>query len=366
MWRYGGWGMGVFWFSLPAWAEVTLYGQLKGGVAYTKQHNQEGSVVQMEDYLSKFGLKSTEPLGDGTDVIWQVETGISLNGNREGSMKGWNSYDSFIGIQDEDLGTVRVGYLSDGMFGVQNQKLFIGRGESKGDAADPKGLKIFMRADKRWQGVRYDIPHLQGFDFNITHQLADSATTKEANAATVVNQATIVAGAYQQQAWYVRGAVGLYKHQSVDTGDVRDAKLYRILAGYDDKKTYVGVSYQYTDGFQGLWEKRFASVNKPLSPTVKTHEAVISASHKIGRFTLRASYAHGWDETLAGSGHTVSNTSYDQIIIGSDYAFSKSTIAMTSLGWIRKPEDYGNNAFGDKVGIKDSTFSLGLGLRKTF
>ena len=83
MWRYGGWGMGVFWFSLPAWAEVTLYGQLKGGVVYTKQHNQEGSIVQMEDYLSKFGLKSTEPLGDGTDVIWQVETGISLNGNRE-------------------------------------------------------------------------------------------------------------------------------------------------------------------------------------------------------------------------------------------------------------------------------------------
>ena len=128
----------------------------------------------------------------------------------------------------------------------------------------------------------------------------------------------------------------------------------------------MGVSYQYTDGFQGLWEKRFASVNKPLSPTVKTHEAVISASHKIGRFTPRASYAHGWDETLAGNDRKVSNTSYDQIVIGSDYAFSKSTIAMTSLGWIRKPEDYDNNAFGDKLGIKHSTYSLGLGLRKTF
>lgn len=134
-------------------------------------------------------------------------------------------------------------------------------------------------------------------------------------------------------------------------------KLYRVLAGYDDKKTYVGLSYQYTDGFQGLWEKRFASVNKPLRPTVKTHEAVISASHKIGRFTPRASYAHGWDETLVGGGRKVGNTSYDQIIISGDYAFNKSTIAMTSLGWIRKPEDYGHSSNGDNVGIKYSSFS---------
>ena len=361
-----GCGASVLLLSLPVLAEVTLYGQLKGGVAYSKQPDKEGSIVQMEDYLSKLGLKYTEPIADGTDLIWQVETAISLNGSRDGDMKGWNSYDTFIGIQNDTMGTLRVGYLSDGMFGVQNQKLFVGRGESKGDAADPKGLKIFMRADKRWQGVRYDMPHLNGFDFNITHQLADSATTEEANAATVVNQATIVAGGYQQQAWYVKGAAGLYKHQSVDTGEVRDAKLYRVLAGYDDKKTYVGLSYQYTDGFQGLWEKRFASVNKPLRPTVKTHEAVISASHKIGRFTPRASYAHGWDETLVGSGRKVGNTSYDQIIIGSDYAFNKSTIAMTSLGWIRKPEDYGHSINGDNVGIKYSSVSLGLGLRKTF
>jgi major outer membrane protein P.IB len=74
MWRYGGWGMVLMGFGMPAWAEVVLYGQLKGGVAYTKQHNQEGSMVQMEDYLSKLGLKHTEPIADGTDLIWQVET----------------------------------------------------------------------------------------------------------------------------------------------------------------------------------------------------------------------------------------------------------------------------------------------------
>ena len=361
-----GWGVGVLAMALPVCAEVTLYGQLKGGMAYTKQHDGGGSVTQMEDYLSKIGLKSSEPLGDGTDLIWQVESAISLNGDREGQMKGWNSYDTFVGIQNDDLGTVRVGYLSDGMFGVQNQKLLVGRGESKGNANDPKGLKIFMRADQRWQAVRYDMPHRHGFDFNITHQLADSMNTEDGAAATVFNQATIIAGGYQQQAWYLKGAAGLYKHQSVDTGDVRDAKLLRVLAGYDDKKTYVGLSYQYTDGFQGLWAKKFATANKTLSPTVKTHEAVISASRKWGRFTPRASYAHGWDETLAAGQRKVSNTSYDQVIIGSDYAFSKSTIAMTSLGWIRKPEAYALNAQGDRVGQKASTYSLGLGLRKTF
>ena len=88
MLRHGCWGVALLCCSMPAWAEVTLYGQLKGGVAYTKQQNGEGSIVQMEDYLSKFELKSTEAIAEGTDLIWQVETGISLNGDRDGSMKG--------------------------------------------------------------------------------------------------------------------------------------------------------------------------------------------------------------------------------------------------------------------------------------
>ena len=37
-----GWGVSVLCMSLPAVAEVTLYGQLKGGVAYTKQHDAAG------------------------------------------------------------------------------------------------------------------------------------------------------------------------------------------------------------------------------------------------------------------------------------------------------------------------------------
>lgn len=350
--------------SSETMAEVKLYGQLKGGVAYTKQHGEAGSITQMEDYLSKIGFKGTEELDANNQLVWQVESAISLAGDGN---KNWNSYDTYIGVKNDDLGTLRIGYMSDGMFGVENQKLLVGRGESAGKYNDPKGLKIFMRADQRWQAIRYDMPKKNGFEFNVTHRLADGMNTEDPDAGNVFNQATIVAGGYSHKAWYLKGAAGLYKHQSHDA-DKRpeDAYLWRVLAGYDDKKTFVGMAYQQTHGFEGLWHKKWATAERDLNPTVKTREVVVSAAHKMGKWMPRASYAHGFDETQLRSGQRVNNSSYDQVIVGADYYFSKSTIAMTSLGWIRKPVAYETLADGQLGASKQSMYSWGLGLKKVF
>ncbi|ATP33633.1 hypothetical protein CR207_15790 [Chromobacterium violaceum] len=65
--------------TLPAaaFADVTIYGKIKGGVEYvdngvTKQTN-------VDDLGSRIGFKGSEDLGNGLKTIWQVETGFGID-----------------------------------------------------------------------------------------------------------------------------------------------------------------------------------------------------------------------------------------------------------------------------------------------
>lgn len=356
-------GLGASLLALSAYsqADVIVQGHIKGGIATHKEEGT-GTITRVEDYRSKITFKGNEQLDAGNELFWQVESALSIAGAQQSG--GWNSYDTFIGVKNADWGSVRLGYTPDGMLGGGNQKPFVDPWESNLDMNDPKGLKIFSRAEKRLQGVRYDMPHTAGFDLNITHQLADGANTSDTDARTVVNQATVLAAGYKTGPWYAKTALGQYKHQFVANGNVEDANLVRVLAGYDDKTTLVGLGFQYMDGFQGLWSRKAATADVRLTPAVETKEALINVSHKIGRFTPRATYVHGWDEKHAAG--KVGNTSYDQVIIGGDYALSKQTTVLLSAGWKESPYAYKVAANGKVSGEKDTVYSVGLGLRHWF
>ena len=357
-------GMGLCVCLLHANADVVIYGQIKGGIG--SNHNTDGgSITKIEDYRSKIGFKGQEKLGDTTDVVWQIENAISIAGDSTGKQNRWNSFDTFVGVKNSDWGTVKLGYMADGMLGVPNQKMQVDPWESNTDINDPKGMKIFTRGEKRLTGIRYDMPTVHGVDVNITHQLADSTQTEAFDAETTVNQATVLAASYKHGPWYAKGAAGLYKHQFVEHGDIEDAQLYRVLAGFDDKKSMVGVGFQYMDGFKGLWGRGMATADKPVSPASTTREAIVTASHKMGRLTPRVAYAHGWDEKQAGKVQ-IDNTSYDQVIMGADYAFSKTTTGLLTAGWIRKPMAYTTLADGQLGGDKQSIYGFGLGLKTVF
>ncbi|UOO88207.1 porin [Vitreoscilla massiliensis] len=357
-------GMGLCACLASAHADVVIYGQIKGGIG--SNHNSDGgSLTKIEDYRSKLGFKGSEKLGDNAEVVWQVENAISIAGDSSGGQNRWNSFDTFVGVKNPEWGTLKLGYVADGMLGVPNQKMQVDPWESNTDLNDPKGMKIFTRAEKRLSGVRYDAPRIHGVDFNITHQLADSSQTEVFDAETTLNQATVLALAYQQGPWYAKGAAGVYKHQFVEQGDIEDAHLYRVLAGFDNKKTMLGVGFQYMDGFKGLWGRGMASTGKPVSPASTTREAIVTASHQWGRVTPRVAYAHGWDEQREDVGK-VDNTSYDQVIVGADYAFSKTTTGLMTAGWIRKPMAYTVADNGDWGAEKQSIYGVGVGLKTVF
>ena len=359
--------------ALPvaAMADVVLYGQIKGGVATSFSDGEnDGSITQMEDYGSRIGFKGEEDLGNGLKAIWQVEQYVSLAGKQaEG---GFNTRDTFIGLEG-GFGKVRAGYVSD-QFNENMETMDIWEYRS-GVGANARGLATMTRFDGRQQGVRYDSPNFGGFDFNITHQLADDAgETKFANNAEANGQRTIIGLNYENSGFFGKLGYGFYKDTAIKidpttgkkTGDT-DGHVARIEGGYDANNLFVGLAYQYTKDMPAyaLWSVPGATtLDGKVADT--THEAAVSLAYTFGAITPKITYAHGWDQEV--NDRKVKNSGYDQVIIGADYALSKRTTALVSAGWINggsyvtKNDDKG---YASEM-ADDDLYSIGVGLRHKF
>ena len=415
--------------ALPvaAMADVVLYGQIKGGVGVTgganvtstewdkntvnggsttahyKSQDKSGTITQMEDYGSRIGFKGEEDLGNGLKAIWQVEQRVSLAGAQVS--EGWNTRDTFIGLEG-GFGKVRAGYVSD-QFNENMETMDIWEYRT-GAGAAARGLATMTRFDGRSQGVRYDSPNFGGFDFNITHQMADDAAegafrnNNEAN-----GQSTIVGLNYENSGFFGKVGYGFYKDtaESFDingtkTGD-KDGHVARVEAGYDANNLFVGLAYQYTKNMPayaaiygdtvagavanqlvnaGIYNNRDDALDAIGGISAdKTHEVAVSVAYTMGAITPKLTYAHGWDQKMSMNngaatfnGLKVDNSGYDQVIIGADYALSKRTTALVSAGWMNSGstlKSVTTNSKGQVTGAAfedDDIYSIGVGLRHKF
>ena len=360
--------------ALPvaAMADVVLYGQIKGGVGVTfgDSDTRDGSITQMEDYGSRIGFKGEEDLGNGLKAIWQVEQYVSLAGKEASG--GFNTRDTFIGLEG-GFGKVRAGYVSD-QFNENMETMDIWEYRT-GAGAAARGLATMTRFDGRQQGVRYDSPNFGGFDFNITHQLADSATEGAfANDAESQGQATIVGLNYENSGFFGKLGYGFYKDVTVTTDkqgkvSANDGHLVRVEGGYDANNLFVGLAYQYAKDMPAYsaWTGGDSVGTAILHGKTyavgadSAHEAAVSVAYTMGAITPKFTYAHGWDQKI--NDEKVKNSGYDQVIIGADYALSKRTTALVSAGWMSTTDGSVDN----KGEFKDEDlYSVGVGLRHKF
>lgn len=149
--------------ALPvaAMADVTVYGAIKGAVENDKIKGK-ASENRVQDYGSRIGFKGSEDLGNGLKGIWQVETGVNIDGTgstvKDNKVNnGWASRQSYIGLQG-NFGAVMLGHL-DGQ--LKNHQEFDAWEYDEG----VNGLKTFTRNDVRIKNaVAYQSPTFAGFD----------------------------------------------------------------------------------------------------------------------------------------------------------------------------------------------------------
>ena len=361
--------------TLPvaAMAEVILYGQMKAGyeTSSTKTSGESRGPYQngIADYGSRIGFKGSDDLGNGLKAIWQVESAIHL-GNNDGKADGWANRDSFIGLQG-DFGTVRAGRISNAM-------------KANMDAVDPweynnqvLGLGKFTRTGARYVGIAYNSPEFAGFKLSALYSPRDNVNGGDRNAeydhGIGSGDKYSVGVNYQNAGYFAKYGFDYLKNSAVKLdglkSDLKDGQVHRVEGGYDANNLFVGVGYQYTKNtssyFRGLNDLSIVNPTTKEKLDVGDHrltmdnqgqEAALTVGYYFGNIFPKISYVHGWDVKINGTKEK--NTKYDQVVLGADYAFSKSTTANVQAGWLRE----GN---GESNG-KDKTTAFGVGLKHTF
>lgn len=359
---------------LAAVADVSLYGEIKAGVEgrniqlqlteplpniqpqVTKRKSRIRTKIS--DFGSFIGFKGSEDLGEGLKAVWQLEQDVFVAG---GGASQWGNRESFIGLAGE-FGTLRAGRVAN-QFDDASQA--IDPWDSNNDVASQLG--IFKRHDDMSVSVRYDSPEFSGFSGSVQFVPAQNSKSAYTPAHFVQNKQNqrptlvpAVVGKPGSDVYYAGlnykngGFAGNYafkyaKHANVGrdafelfligsatsdeakgTDPLKNHQVHRLTGGYEEGGLNLALAAQLDLSENGDKAKTKNS----------TTEIAATASYRFGNAVPRISYAHGFD--LIERGKKGENTSYDQIIAGVDYDFSKRTSAIVSGAWLKRNTGIGN------------------------
>lgn len=359
---------------LAAVADVSLYGEIKAGVEgrnYQLQLTEQPSRTQgqtsnqvkvtkaksrirtkISDFGSFIGFKGSEDLGEGLKAVWQLEQDVSVAG---GGATRWGNRESFVGLAGE-FGTLRAGRVANQF---DDASKAIDPWDSNNVVASQLG--IFKRHDDMPVSVRYDSPDFSGFSGSV--QFVPAQNSKSAYKPAYVDEKKMVPAAvvgkpgsdvyyaglnyknggfagnyafkYAKHANVGRDAFNLFllgrigdDDEAKGTDPLKNHQVHRLTGGYEEGGLNLALAAQLDLSENGDKTKN------------STTEIAATASYRFGNAVPRISYAHGFD--FIERGKKGENTSYDQIIAGVDYDFSKRTSAIVSGAWLKRNTGIGN------------------------
>ncbi|EMS2347312.1 porin [Neisseria gonorrhoeae] len=312
--------------ALPvaATADVTLYGAIKAGVqTYRSVEHRKGKVVGVEtgseisDFGSKIGFKGQEDLGNGLKAVWQLEQGASVAGTNT----GWGNKQSFVGLKG-GFGTIRVGSLNSPL---KNTGANVNAWESGKYTGEFLEISKMAGREHRYLSARYDSPEFAGFSGSVQYAPKDNSGSNGESYHVGLNYRN--GGFFAQYAGlFQRYGEGTKKieYDTYSSPFVEKLQVHRLVGGYDNNALYASVAVQQQDA-----KLAWSNDNSHNSQT----EVATTVAYRFGNVTPRVSYAHGFK----GSVYDADNdNTYDQVVVGAEYDFSKRTSALVSAGWLQE------------------------------
>lgn len=392
---------------LAVMAEVTLYGEIKGGLEYSSRSHVSNTITNVNDWGSYIGFKGEEDLGNGLKALWQIEQNVSLDTNSPNNSR-WASRDSFIGLSG-DFGTLRTGYLSD-VFKSNMEEL---------DQWEGNGIRTLSSITKyggRYTGIRYDTPNWTGLTLSVLYSPEDNLRYNQARhkspnmietslaenndglvqLSDVINNSTSykdilsVGLGYENSGWFVKYGYKNFKNNldfskisASSDGEERDHRLngevHGLNFGYDDGTLFAGLAYRHAINMQSSFYVVGTPDNMvPVGVGKEDNDVALTFAYTSGNMIPRISFAYG-ESKDRNIDHPTKNK-YSQIIAGVDYNLSKRTAVLASLGyWTDRPRSWVE--FRDQVTDvarkkedkkykrnehRTEDYSVGLGLRHKF
>ncbi|EGC16753.1 Gram-negative porin [Kingella denitrificans ATCC 33394] len=341
-------------------ADVILYGQIKGGVEFSKIKDVDGTVTQIVDYGSRIGFKGHEDLGNGLQAIWQLEQKVNIGGGNgsqtitlpggagtvnASTASGFGTRDSFIGLRG-NFGQVTVGYQHNAI-GYTNDKLDIW--EYNNEYA---GLGVFTRAtalNKRSTSVRYVSPDFGGFTVEGSVTPSDNNNGADAsNPDTYSNASKSIysLGLHYKNAGFFADVAGGYANKAATTTNgTKPGHQIVAQVGYDAQPWFAGVAYQNT--------KRAELADSVFADAKTVNEVAGTVAYNVTEpLRVKASVGYGFGIKEEDGTKLFGNGRYIQGVVGADYALSKRTQANAQVGYVQAGS-------GDEK-FRAGTLSVGL------
>ena len=342
--------------TLPmmAQADVTLYGSLRLGVDSLKSVDSSfKSTAGVDDFGSRIGFKGKENLGSGLQAIWQVETGMALDGvttNSSSSTGTLANRTSFVGLQG-DWGKLRLGYLDDVLTETEaTDTLYGARRDQKSGLAVPlyEASDIFGSnnlGDSRVKNsLRYDSPDWHGVNGILQYSAGEKLSGGRVSGSTLGTRL-----AYANSGFFA----GYAYMTRLNAASSKNSAVQRLEFGYKQNALFLGATLQttklYGDAHQtnsigqleipGIVSSGVANtgLNKLTSQAW-----ALKAAYTLGDFTPSLLYSKRSHVKVDGQSL---DWGADQYAAAVDYKLSKRSLLEAGYGHLKEKQG-AQNALG--------------------
>jgi predicted porin len=288
-----------------AWAQasVTLYGVIDTSIEVTNPGG--GWVTRMDSGAyrgSRFGLRGSEPIGDGTSILFALENGFSSANGAFSTAGTLFSRQAWIGAGGP-WGEVRVGQ--------QYSPIYIpfkGEFDAFGAGTIASGLNNFSKITPYVSNaITYLSPHIAGFD----------ATVMMALRAPGDNDGSGLAGNFETVS-YRYGPLRLgYAHQQTHGSSALSANIAGVT--YEIEKATL-----FADWFNG----------SGVGTSAYNDDGIAVSLRYAFTASFNASLGYAYVHDRSGKGNNA-----DQFSAMCEYSLSKTLQLYASGGWLRNRND---------------------------
>lgn len=300
--------------------------------------DDDSNSLQINSNASRLGFKGSEAMTANTDVVYQLEYGVDIDG--EGSQT-FKSRDTFLGLANKTTGEFRFGRNTSVLDYVNNVAVTEGFWDNLGSNTLADGgvvEALNMQSDVRQDNsIVWIAPKYAGLPLELALQYsADESFVEDSDDRNNGYGASLM---FDQGTGYTAG-VAYTKDMDAGAGDVIRGTATVDLGKFIAAPVMLGALYQQTDyDFDG---------------SDKEKGLVVSAEMGLANFARPASVYLQYNKTdnLAG----LEDYDSDQIVLGGKYMYKDNMIAHAYIG--QNSADWADN--------DADVFAVGGGLEYLF
>jgi predicted porin len=332
--------------AASAQTNVTVYGVVDAGIAYTNNGNPAGKTLSQNSGMqsgSRLGFKGSEDLGGGLSAIFTLENGFNVDDGTLGNNGRLFGRQAWVGLNG-GFGTVKLGRQQTALYNALN-------------IVDPFGINLAGNAQKVFgyglyaadplsrtdNTISYATTNFNGFSGSVSYGFGEKAGDNAAGRNVGLGAA------------YANGPVNVqFAYQKSNTATLAGIPAATFGATSADlRAAFIGGTYDF-----GVAKAHLAYADNKLDlagKSTKDRNWLVGVSARVGAAgTVLASYTRNDIKDLA-------QAKSDQYAIGYTHALSKRTNLYTSYSYLKNDNGAALNAYAGAKGGEDvRLFNVGV------